>query len=137
MITHENCTQGNCEIPEILKNHEHEEADTLLILHASSIEKDAIVTIKSPDTDVLILLIHFYSCLPLHTFFFTGAGKTKRIIPLQQRVPPDKIGELGLGSDFENIPRISLGDQKNIFEGKNFSTPLPLPPYSRKSRFLR
>jgi len=50
-------TKGNTSIPDVLLTHSQEGADTLLILHALTAEKDAELVIDSPDTDVPILLI--------------------------------------------------------------------------------
>ena len=58
MVTSGTKTTGNTEVPESLRTHSHEEADTLLILHALTVDKDAEVTIDSPDTDIFLLLIH-------------------------------------------------------------------------------
>ena len=46
-----------------LKNHTHEEADTLMILHAVDVTKRDPFTqlfISCSDTDVFLLLIHYY-----------------------------------------------------------------------------
>ena len=67
--------------PELLE-HDHEEADTLLIVQAIDVARNDSFTecyIYSPDTDVLVLLIHHYQMLPqlrtknadLLFFFFT------------------------------------------------------------------
>ena len=45
-------TYGNIEIVENLKRHNHEEADTLLLLHAVSLDPNCEVVLQSPDTDV-------------------------------------------------------------------------------------
>ena len=50
-----------------LQEHNHEEADTLIILHAVDTAKLNPVSecvVYSPDTDVFLLLIHHYSKLP-------------------------------------------------------------------------
>jgi len=44
-------TKGNTSIPDVLLTHSQEEADTLLILHALTVDKDAELIIDSPDTD--------------------------------------------------------------------------------------
>ena len=53
-------TKGNIDVPDILLTHSHEEADTLIVLHALTIQKDAEVIVDSPDTDVIILLINLF-----------------------------------------------------------------------------
>jgi len=66
-----------------MKTHDHEEADTLLILHCFDIAKRdpfTTCTVYSPDTDVFLLLIYFYSSLPQSLVFHTGKGKDTRMI---------------------------------------------------------
>ena len=75
MVTAGTKTTGNTEVPGSLRTHSHEEADTLLILHALTIDKNADVTTESPDTDILLLLIHKCHEIPLATRFITEKGK--------------------------------------------------------------
>ena len=66
-----------------LCEHRHEEADTLLILHAIDASKDSSVKqldVCSPDTDVLLLLLYWYPHLCTKTRFLTGKVSTKRLI---------------------------------------------------------
>jgi len=70
MVTFGTVTRGNVEIPQKLAHHNQEEADTLMLLHATSIEQDAEVVVFSPGTDELILLIQFNETLPDKIFFF-------------------------------------------------------------------
>lgn len=84
-------TLGNVEIPWSLRTHSHEEADTLLILHAHSVDKDAEVSIDSPDTDVFLLLIHKHHELPSDMRFITGKGKCRRSIAVKPI--REKLGE--------------------------------------------
>lgn len=65
-------TFGNFEFDERLRSHSQEEADTLLILHASTLHNECNVVVDSPDTDVLLLLIHYMPYLPRYTVFRTG-----------------------------------------------------------------
>ena len=58
-------TETRPSIPDVLLTHSQEEADTLLILHALTVDRDAKLVIDSPDTDVLILLIEIYQRLPV------------------------------------------------------------------------
>ena len=58
-------TKGNTSISDVLLTHSEEEAGTLLILHALTVDKDAVFVIDSRDTDVLILLIEIYQRLPV------------------------------------------------------------------------
>ena len=58
-----------------LQGNTHEEADTLMILHAIDIARInpfRELCIFSPDTDVLLLLNHYYPQLPTVTMFYTG-----------------------------------------------------------------
>ena len=70
-----------------LKSHDHEEADTLLVLHAIDAAKHDIFTecyVFSPDTDVFLLLIYYCESLPLATYFRTGRGFDERDINIKQ-----------------------------------------------------
>ena len=70
-----------------LANHDHEEADTLLVLHAIDVGKsnpfqECIVV--SLDKDVFLLLVHYYEQLPNSTGFRTGSGKNEPTISVQR-----------------------------------------------------
>lgn len=71
-VTYGNETHGNFEFHSILKTHSQEEADTLMVLHASTLDKSCNVMVDSPDTDVLLLLIYFMPYLPGCVLFRTG-----------------------------------------------------------------
>ena len=77
-------------IPEFsadLRNHDHKEADTLLVLHAIDVAKTNPLNecvVVSPDTDVFLLLLHYYEVLPPAILFRTGRGDAERDIPTQQ-----------------------------------------------------
>src|ERR1700744_4203186 len=60
-VTYDTQTFGNFEIDTKLRTHSQEEADTLIILHASTFGDDFNVAVDSPDTDLLMLLIHTYT----------------------------------------------------------------------------
>ncbi|XP_065185756.1 uncharacterized protein LOC135816485 [Sycon ciliatum] len=62
----------------------HEEADTRLLLHAShaAAAGHANVTIKSPDTDVLVLAVSVTNRIPAALHFLTGTGNKTRKIPV-------------------------------------------------------
>jgi hypothetical protein len=62
-----------------------EEADTRIILHSiDAVKRGATeLYIQSPDTDVLVLVIRRYDRLCKKTFFITGTGNKKRVIPLE------------------------------------------------------
>ena len=58
-------------------------ADKLLILHAIDVAKE--IPFKeffSPDTDVFLLLVHFYQVLPHVTIFRTGRGDKEHDISI-------------------------------------------------------
>ena len=70
-----------------LINHDHEEADTLLVLHAIDVAKtnpfnECVVV--SPDTDVFLLLLHYYEVLAPAILIGTGRGDAERDISIQQ-----------------------------------------------------
>ena len=67
-VTYDVQSQSNSDnySPELLE-HDHEEADTLLIVQAIDVARNDSFTecyIYSPDTDVFVLLIHHYQMLP-------------------------------------------------------------------------
>jgi len=78
MVTSGTRTRGNVEIPDSLLTHSQEEADTLIVLHALTLPREAELVVTSPDTDVMLLLVHKYPHLPVSTVFLTGKGKLKR-----------------------------------------------------------
>ena len=49
LVTSGTETKGNTSIPDVLLTHSQEEADTLLILHALTVDKDAELVVDSPD----------------------------------------------------------------------------------------
>ena len=65
-----------------------EEADTRIVLHCLDISRhspsNAIITVRSPDTDVFILLLHFTSSLEQTVLFDTGTGDKRRLINVKQ-----------------------------------------------------
>ena len=79
MVTSGTHTEGNVDIPDSLLTHSQDEADTL-ILHAVSVPHEADLVVSSPDTGVLLLLVHMFPHLPLSTVFLTGKGRLKRNI---------------------------------------------------------
>ena len=69
-----------------MMTHDHEEANTLLVLHAADVSARnpfAELHIYSPDTDVFLLTIHKYPILCANTALKTGNGKQTRTIPIR------------------------------------------------------
>jgi hypothetical protein len=60
----------------------HEEADPRIILHSidAANQEQAPILVSSPDTDVFVLLTHFYNDIDSPVYFETGTGDKKRII---------------------------------------------------------
>lgn len=88
VVVHDTVAESNFEdFSEDLKKHDHEEADTLIVLHAldasnSNRQVDSL-HVFSPDTDVFLLLLNKYPQLCQRTVFITGRGQTRRQIPLK------------------------------------------------------
>ena len=68
VVTHDLTSESNIvNYADDMKSHDHEEADTLLILQAINIAKTDPFTecvVYSPDTDVFLLLVHYSPLLP-------------------------------------------------------------------------
>jgi hypothetical protein len=72
---------------------DHEEADTQLLLHAKHASRThENVVIRSPDTDVFILLLGHRSAIPTSLYFDTGSGNERKILDIGKM-------HLTLGSD--------------------------------------
>ena len=74
-------------IPNFSTVREHEEADTLLILHCPDVAKSdpfSECVAFSPDTDVFFLLIHHFPELTPCTLFLTGRGDHLRNINISK-----------------------------------------------------
>ena len=69
MVTFETTTRSNTDVPDQLIHHDHEEADTLILLHAATVDTTARLDICASDTDILLRLIHRYSDIPSDTHF--------------------------------------------------------------------
>ena len=96
VVVHDTVAESNYEeFSEDLKIHSHEEADTLLVLHALDVSncgrKEDSLHIFSPDTDVFLLLVNRYSQLCPNTVFVTGRGLLRREIQLKNIY--DSIGK--------------------------------------------
>ena len=61
MVTSGTQTKSNVDIPCSLLTHSQEEADTLFLLYALNVSSDADLVVRSPDKDVLVLLIYMYA----------------------------------------------------------------------------
>ena len=73
----------NVHVQRTLITHNQKEADTLLLLHALTIDRDAEVVIDSPDTYVFLLMVQMCPSLPVATSFLTGKGKMKKKFAMQ------------------------------------------------------
>ena len=84
VITYNTFSESNlAEILEQMQTHDHEDANTLMILHCWYVAKRdpfTSCTVYSPDTDVFLLLLHFYPSLPQSLAFHTGKGADLRKI---------------------------------------------------------
>ena len=88
VVVHDTVAESNFEdFSEDLKQHDHEEADTLIVLHAidasNSNRRVQRLHVFSPDTDVFLLLLNKYPQLCPNTVFITGRGQTRRQIRLR------------------------------------------------------
>lgn len=64
----------------------HEEADNKIVLHAiqaSAESADRTVTVRSPDTDVFVLLLHYVDKIENVLLFDTGYGNNRRLIDIK------------------------------------------------------
>ena len=68
------------QIPELACDHE--EADTRMLLHASHATRYNNVLVRSPDTDVFVLLLHFSFTIPCKLYFLTGVKDRARILDI-------------------------------------------------------
>ena len=87
VVTVDTISRTNIEqFPEDMRQHDHEEADTLLVLHCWDIARHdpfTECTVYSPDTDVFLLLVHHFESLPQSLIFRTGRGKDLRDISIR------------------------------------------------------
>ena len=80
------CISNLEDFAEEMMTQDHEEADTLLLLHAVDVWARNPVTellIYSPDTEVFLLAIDKCPILCANTAFKTGSGKQARTIPIR------------------------------------------------------
>ena len=71
----------------MMREHEHKNADTLLILHCHDVAKrypNSEFVVFSPDTDFYLLLIHDLAELMPCTLFRTGRGNQLRNITISK-----------------------------------------------------
>ena len=65
----------------------HEEADTRIILHcddvAANSPESSVILVRSPDTDVFILLLRFVHHMNQTVLFDTGTGDKRRLLNVQ------------------------------------------------------
>ena len=97
--------------------HDHEEADTLLILHGVKVSHRlpfCECIIYSPDTDVFLLLVHYYPSPPSATKFKTGNGADIRMTDIGNCY--EAIGHLR-ASSFLGFHTFTGCDQTGKFRG--------------------
>ena len=102
--------------------HDHEVADTLLILHGIEVSHRlpfCECIIHSLDTDVFLLLVHYYPSLPSATKFKTGKGADIRMIDIGNCY--EAIGPLRASSVL-GFHTFTGCDQTGKFRGKSKST---------------
>ena len=67
---------------------EQEEADTRTVLHclyaAQRMQSSNSIVVHSPDTDVSMLLLHYYFCIPHRLMFYTGSGVNRRLLDVHK-----------------------------------------------------
>ena len=66
-----------------MSSHDHEEADTLVILHSMHVSKcydNPDIHVYAPDTDIFLMLINKCNVLSSFTYFHIGSGTKERII---------------------------------------------------------
>ena len=73
LVTYQTYTLGNIDVLECLRSHDHEDADTLLLLHASII---VIMFVYASDTDIFLQIINAYEELPKNTVFVSRTSTT-------------------------------------------------------------
>ena len=86
VIYHNQCLSNIPDFSPDLLHHNHEEADTLLILDwidVATMDPFKEVAIFSPDTDVFLLLVHYQPNLCSKTVFRTGRGQDVRDIDIK------------------------------------------------------
>ncbi|CAG9761624.1 unnamed protein product [Ceutorhynchus assimilis] len=85
VVSYNNNTISNMPLDN-LEDNNHEEADTILILHGVRVTqrygKEIQMTVYSPDTDVFVLLVSFYENLPDKLRMITNKGKIKKEIDI-------------------------------------------------------
>ena len=101
-----------------IPNHSQEEADTLMILVALQMSAQnpfMELYVSSPDTDVLVLLLHHFPELCCHTMFRTGRGASIRDINIGAAF--EAIGEK-YAAAILGFHAITGCDQTGKFNGK-------------------
>ena len=109
------------EVPDLFSDHK--EADTRLLLHAHQADwAFSRVTIKSPDTDVMVLSKSqdLHGCLLL---FMTGSGSNNRIINITELAI--KLGQ-GKCQAIFGVHIFTGCDSISVFKGKGNTKPFGL-----------
>ena len=74
-------------VPTDSLNSNQEEADTRIVLHCLHVTEpstsETVVKVRSPDTDVLIILLYYAERIKVQLYFDTGVGSKRRMIDIQ------------------------------------------------------
>lgn len=117
-------------VPEL--KSDHEEADTRLLLHAKHASENGYraVAIKSPDTDVFVMMAAMQSRITGDLFFLTGTQNKQRILPIRDLSSnmPSGISDSLIGfhaftgkyATYSNLNGDILRTITRIFSGSHF-----------------
>ena len=104
---------------------DQEEADTRIILHllhiAKETQEDVPIVVRSPDTDVFVLLVHFSHRIKQKVLFDTGVGNKRRLIEVQK--VSASLGE-DMCAALPALHAFSGSDSTSAFVGKGKQIPL-------------
>lgn len=101
MITFGTVTKGNADVPCNLTQHSKEEANTLMLLDAKSVNNGSVVIVLYPDTDVLIPFIQFHQSSP-ESIQCLSESQTIKLRPIVD------TSRLSRQSQFLEKPKISV-----------------------------
>ena len=104
---------------------DQEEADTRIILHllhiAKETQEDVPIVVRSPDTDVFVLLVHFSHRIKQKVLFDTGVGNIRHLTEVQK--VSASLGE-DMCAALPALRAFSGSDSTSAFVGKGKQIPL-------------